>query len=213
MIRAQQEISMKVIAHLFAILFLCAAAFAQDEAKAPAAADQKLFASAQQSPEMKKFVDTFAGRWRVTMKVYKGDWFPQDGTATGVGDLQAGPAGNSVAESVRSNGASGNFAGRGLYWYDKQAGAYTGIWCDSMDPNGCGTVGKGKFDGNNFVFDNVIDMGTTKMHIRQTFSNFTPNSHDVLMEAGMGDGPMKKMMEMHYERASGGRGMDAAKQK
>jgi hypothetical protein len=196
---------MKLTAYPLAILLLCMATFAQNEPKPAAAPDQKLFASAQQSPEMKKFVDAFAGRWRVTMKLYKGDWYPRDGSASGIGDLQAGPAGNSLAESVRSSGAAGNFAGRGLYWYDKHAGAYTGIWCDSMDPNGCGTVGKGKFEGNNFVFDNVIDMGTTKMHIRQTFSNITPKSHDLLMEAGMGDGPMKKMMEMHYERATGGR--------
>jgi hypothetical protein len=197
---------------MLAILVLCSVTFAQNEPKAPATADQKIFTSAQQSPEMKKFVDAFAGRWRVTMKVYKSDWFPQDGTAKGIGELQAGPAGNSVAESFRSDGPDGNFAGRGLYWYDKQVGAYTGTWCDSMDANGCGTVGKGKFEGDNFVFDNVIDMGTTKMHIRQTFSNFTPNSHDILLEAGMGDDPMKKMMEMHYERATGGRGAAEAKQ-
>ena len=202
---------MKLTACIVAILVLCAATFAQDPAKTPAPTDQKIFTSAPQSPEMKKFIDTFAGRWRVTMKVYKGDWFAQDGTASGRSELQAGPAGNSVAESFRSNGSAGNFAGRGLYWYDKQAGSYTGMWCDSMDPNGCGPVGKGKFEGNNFVFDNVIDMGTTKMHVRQTFSNFTPTSHDVLMEAGMGDGPMKKMMEMHYERATGGRGTGGQK--
>jgi len=204
---------MKIKACLLAFTVVCTTVFAQNEpSNAAAQPEQKIFTSTQQSPEMKKFIDTFAGRWRVTMRLYKGDWFPQDGTAKGIGDLQAGPAGNSLAESVRSSGTAGNFAGRGLYWYDKQAGAYTGIWCDSMDPNGCGPVGTGKFDGANFVFDNVIDMGTAKMHVRQTFSNFTPNSHDVLMEAGRGDGPLKKMMEMHYERATGARPSGAGKQ-
>lgn len=204
---------MKLNAYVLAVLALCGASFAQSEqGKSAAQPDQKVFASAQQSPEMKKFVDAFSGRWRVTMHVYKSDWFPQDATAKGVGTMQAGPAGNSAVESFRSNGPAGNFAGRGLYWYDKQAGVYTGMWCDSMDQNGCGPVGKGKWDGNNFVFENVIDVGNAKMHVRQTFSNFTPNSHDVLMEAAVGDGPMKKMMEMRYERATGGRAHTAAKQ-
>jgi len=201
---------MRLGAGLLTIVIGCTAAVAQNmPSKSAAQPEQKIFTSTKQSPEMKKFIDTFAGRWRVTMHLYKGDWFPQDGTAQGTGVLQAGPAGNSLVETVRSTGAAGNFAGRGLYWYDKQAGVYTGIWCDSMDPNGCGTVGKGKFDGNNFVFENVIDMGSTKMRVRQTFSNFTPTSHDVLMEASMGDAPLKKMMEMHYERATGARNADA----
>lgn len=204
---------MKIIAYIAFVFVLCAATFGQNEAKPTAPAEQKIFNSAPQSPEMKKFVDAFAGRWRVTMKVYKGDWFPQDGTANGMDEMQAGPAGNSLAENFRSNGPGGSFAGRGLYWYDKQAGAYTGMWCDSMDPNGCGTVGKGKFEGNDLVFDNVIDMGTTKMHIRQTYTNLTPNSHDVVMEASMGDAPLKKMMEMHCERAPGRGGMGANRSK
>lgn len=213
MIAAYEEITMKLNAYVLAVLALCGASFAQKEQAKPAAEPgQKVFASAPQSPEMKKFVDTFSGRWRVTMRVYKSDWFPQDATARGVGTMQAGPAGNSAVESFRSNGPAGNFAGRGLYWYDKQGSAYTGIWCDSMDQNGCGPVGKGRWDGNNFVFENVIDMGNTKMRIRQTFSNFTPGSHDVVMEAGTGDGPMQKMMEMHYERATGRHARSAEKQ-
>jgi hypothetical protein len=104
-------------------------------------------------------------------------------------------------EQFRSIGPLGNFAGHGVYWYDKQAGGYQGIWCDSMDPRGCGPVGKGGWEGDNLVFNNEIDMGDAKMHVRETFSNITKDSYDFMIEASMGDAPKTRMMTIRYERS------------
>jgi hypothetical protein len=184
----------------FFVLLAMAAAQQTDQAKPEAKQGVKLFASSQQSPEMKKMVDSFAGRWTTTVHVYKGEWFPADGTTKGRADISSGPAGNSILEKFSFLGPLGNFAGRGVYWYDKQAGGYQGSWCDSMDPRGCGPVGKGGWEGDNLVFNNEIDMGGTKMRVRETFSNITKDSYDFMIEAANGDSPMTKMMTIRYER-------------
>lgn len=195
---------MKRILSFIAFLALAAMATAQqaDQAKPEVKQGVKLFASSQQSPEMKKVVDSFAGLWRTTVHVYKSEWFPADGTAKGRAEIRSGPAGNSITERFSSIGPLGNFAGRGVYWYDKQAGGYQGLWCDSMDPNGCGLVGKGGWEGDNLIFNNEIDMGNAKIKVRETFSNITKDSYDFMIEASMGDAPTTKMMSIRYERAS-----------
>lgn len=93
---------------------LAACAMAQQSGTKPADAQEtKLFASAQQSAEMKKLVDNFAGNWRTTISTHK-PWFPQDAATKGRADISAGPAGNSMHENFRSIGSLGNFAGRGI---------------------------------------------------------------------------------------------------
>ena len=189
----------------FLMMFAFAAAtFAQQaEPTSSAKPSAKLFASSQQSADMKKMVDSFAGLWKTTIHAYKGEWFPAEGTTRGRADIKAGPAGNSITEQFRSLGPLGNFAGHGVYWYDKNAGGYLGVWCDSMDPNGCGRVGKGNWEGDDLVFNNEIDMGPTKMHIRETYSRITKESYDFMIEAATGDTPLKKMMSIHYQRSTG----------
>jgi hypothetical protein len=183
-------------------LLSMAAAQESDQAKTPAS-NTKLFVSAQQAPEMKKLVDSFAGVWRTTINVYKAEgWFPQDATVKGRADIHAGPAGNSLAERFRSLSAAGNFAGQGIYWWNKESNSFTGIWCDSMDPGGCGPVGKGTWEGDILVFNNEISMGNgTKMKVRETWSNIAKDSFDFMIEGATGDGPMVKVMTIHYERS------------
>src|SRR3954471_2401872 len=177
---------------------LAAMAVAQTEPTKSNAKNTKLFASTQQSPQMKKMIDTFAGRWSTTIHAFKSDWFPLAGTAQGTAEINAGPAGNSMMERSRSNSPLGDFAGRGVYWYDEHAGGYQGLWCDSLDANGCGTAGKGAWQGNNLVFNNEINMGNAKMRIKETFSNITHDGYDFTIEAATGDAPMKKMMSIRY---------------
>jgi hypothetical protein len=154
--------------------------------------------STKQSPEMKKMIDTFSGHWKTTTTFDKNEWFPQAGTYHGRASLEAGPAGNSLREHHMTRA---NFAGFGLYWYDPMAKSYAGVWCDTMDPRGCGSVGTGNWEGDNFVLNNEMDMGQQgKMKVRETFSNITKDSYDFVIESSMGDGPMKKMMSIKYER-------------
>ena len=194
---------------LLLVALMCLNSFAQESqpanpSSAPAAT--KAFRSAPQSPEMKKLVDAFSGRWKVTINVEKmPGWFPISGTATGRSEIQAGPAGNSVTERLRSNGPLGDFAGNGTYWYDAQSKSYKGTWCDSMDPNGCGAAGTANWIGSNFVINNEIPMEHGKLRIRETYSNITHDSFDFMIETALGDAPLAKVMTIRYERASSGR--------
>jgi hypothetical protein len=154
---------------------------------------------------MKKLVDTFAGSWRVTIRVEKNDWFPTAGTANGHAEMQAGPAGNSLTEHLRSHGPLGDFAGSGMYWYDPQGKSYKRVWCDSLDPTGCGVAGAGNWEGGNFVFNSEMPMPQGTMRVRETFSNITHESFDFALEASTGDGPLVKMMTIRYERAGSNR--------
>jgi Protein of unknown function (DUF1579) len=191
---------------LLAVLGVCC--FGQESATtnpAPVPSATKAFSSAPQSPEMKKMVDAFAGRWRVTISVEKmPGWFPIAGTAIGRSDIQAGPAGNSLSERLHSNGPLGDFAGNGIYWYDAQSKSYKGIWCDSMDPTGCSINGTANWEGSNFVVNNEISMGAQgKLRIRETYSNITHDSFDFAIESAMGDSPLAKVMSIRYERGAG----------
>jgi hypothetical protein len=182
-------------------LMSVAAAQQGEQAKPPAGGTQ-LFRSARQAAEMKKMVDSFAGIWKTTTNVYKVEgWFPQDASVKGRAEIHAGPAGNSIMERFRSTSPMGNFAGQGVYWWSKETTSYTGIWCDSMDPNGCGPVGKGAWEGDNLIFNNEINMGGPKMKIRETWSNIAKDSFDFMIETSSGDAPMVKVMTIHYERS------------
>jgi hypothetical protein len=192
---------MKHLVALFALISVASLAGAQQAEEVQVAGkNAKLFQSAQQSPEMKKLVESFAGRWSTTIHTYKEQWFPREAAVKGRATITAGPAGNSLHENFRSDSPEGNFAGRGAYWWDAEAKAYEGIWCDSMDPRGCGPVGRGTWEEDKLIFHNVIDMGPTKLNIRETFSNITKNGFDFLIEAANGDAPMTKMLSIRYER-------------
>ncbi len=162
----------------------------------------KLFVSSERSIEMKKMIDSFAGLWRTTINVYKGNWFPKDATVKGRSDIRSGPAGNSLTERISSISDMGSFAGHGVYWYDKQGGGYRGLWCDSMDLNGCGPVGNGAWEGDKLIFNNEMQMGNGTMKVRETFSNITKNSFDFVLESTGAAGQFSKQMSIHYERRS-----------
>ena len=156
--------------------------------------------SAKQSEEMKKMTDTFAGMWKTTATMEKNPLFPQGGTATGRSDFRSGPAGNSLVERARSHGAMGAFAGLGLIWWDAKTAAYSGVWCDSLAPGGCDSLGQGQWQGNDLVFTSTQDTGQNKLHYRETYSAITADSFTYTVETATDDGAMTKFMTIQYER-------------
>jgi hypothetical protein len=156
--------------------------------------------SAKQSVEMKKMTDTFAGMWKTTSTIEKSEFFPMSGTASGRSDFRSGPAGNSLIERARSHGVMGVFAGLGVFWWDEKAAAYRGLWCDSLAPGGCDALGTGHWDGDALVFVSAVDMGGSKMQMKETYSDIKADSFTFTMETAMGDAPMTKMMTIQYQR-------------
>lgn len=189
---------------LIAVLILVTAAFPQSSKrhhKHAATPATPQMPSAKQSDQMKKMVETFAGMWKTTATVEKSEFFsPVAGTAVGRSDFRSGPAGNSLIERARSHGVMGAFAGMGVFWWDTQASVYRGLWCDNLAPDGCDALGTGHWDGNTLTFTSDMDMGQTKMHMKETYSDITTDSFTFTMESAVGDAPMAKMMIIKYER-------------
>jgi hypothetical protein len=157
--------------------------------------------SVKQSEEMKKLTDTFAGQWKTTTTIEKSTFFPNAGTSDGRSDFRSGPAGNSLIERTRSHGVLGEFAGTGVVWWDAKAAAYKGIWCDSISPDGCDPMGTGQWTGNSLVFTSQMDMGQSKMQVRNTYFNITADAFSFTMETGMDGAPMTTLMTIQYQRA------------
>jgi hypothetical protein len=187
---------------LIFVLTFATGVFAQGKhvRKRPSVATPQM-QSVKQSEEMKKVTDTFAGQWKTMATIEKSSFFPYAGTSTGRSDFRSGPAGNSLIERTRSHGVMGEFAGTGTIWWDAKAAAYRGIWCDSISHDGCDPMGTGQWAGNSLVFTSQMDMGQSKIQVKDTYSDITADSFTFTMETGMDGAPMTTLMTIQYQRA------------
>ena len=187
------------------ILALSTAVFAQSSRRkrhrTPPPPPAPQIPAAKQVEEMKKLVDTFAGMWKTTATVEKNMFFSEAGTSEGHSEFRSGPAGNSLIERARSHGVMGTFAGLGVFWWDAKASAYQAIWCDSLSQSGCDTLGTGRWESNKLVFTSSMQAEGNTMNMRETYSDITTDSFTFIMEAGVGDAPMAKMMTIQYQRS------------
>ena len=186
------------------ILVLTTTAFAQTSRhhRKPAAEPEVPgMPSVKQMEEMKKMTDTFSGMWKILATVEKSAWFPNAGTSIGRSDIRSGPAGNSLVERSRSHGVMGTYAGFGLVWWDAKATAYKGMWCDSLSPDGCDSVGSGQWQADGtLVFTSQMDMGQNKIQVKETYSGISADAFTFTVETSTDGGPMTKMMTIQYTR-------------
>jgi len=185
------------------ILVLTTTAFGQSNRRhhKPAEPETPAMPSAKQSDQMKKLTDTFAGMWKIVATVEKSAWFPNAGTSTGRSDIRSGPAGNSLIERSRSHGVMGLYAGFGLVWWDDKAAAYKGMWCDSLSPDGCDPTGSGQWQADGtLVFTSQMDMGQSKMQVKETYSGITADAFTFTTETSTDGGPVTKIMTIQYTR-------------
>lgn len=153
------------------------------------------------SAEIMKAEKLLVGSWKVTGKILDEQWAPGGATGTGTETVRKGPGGFSIiSDSKMSWTKLGPMQGHGLMSWDEQKKAFMGIWCDNWAPK-CESMGDGKWQGDNLVFEGVMDMGPAKVPTRMTYSNFTANGCDWKMESGDGKGNWKPEMTLHYEKA------------
>ncbi len=154
------------------------------------------------SPEIQKLTKLFVGKWKTSGKILDENWAPGGASGTGMDTVRSGPAGFTIiTDSKMDFGKMGPFAGHGVIFWDAAKAAYSGYWCDSWNPI-CDSIGLGKWQGDKLVFEGEMQAGPQKMPFRQTYSNFTANGYDWLMESGDGKGNWKPAMQLKYERAS-----------
>jgi len=155
------------------------------------------------SPEMQKLSKMAVGTWSIAEKQEPSPWAPGGATGKGIAVFKNGPGGLSLVQDYRSSSKMGGFAGLGVRWWDAQAGGFKEIWCDSMSPTGC-TVSKGiaKWDGNNLVGTDEMDMMGQKVAVKEVWTDITPDSFTFRMEGGPPGGEMKPMVTIKYTRAT-----------
>ncbi len=154
------------------------------------------------SPEIQKLGKAFNGRWKVTGKILDEMWAKGGDEGSGMEMIRKGPGGfTSITEAKMIFKKMGPMSGHGVMWYDESKKAYEGFWCDSWAAT-CMPSGDGKWDGDKLVFEGNMAMGPQTVPVRQTYSNFTPNGFDWLMEAGDGKGNWKPEMSLKYEKES-----------
>lgn len=153
---------------------------------------------AKPSPEMQKLSKMVVGTWSAAEKHEPSPWAPKGATGKGTAVFKNGPGGLSLVQDYKSSSSMGSFSGHGIMWWDAQAGGFKGVWCD---PGGC-TVHKGlsKWEGDNLVGSDEMDMMGQKMAVKEGWSNITANSFTFTMDGGPPGGEMKRMMTIKYTR-------------
>ncbi len=170
------------------------AAHAHDKAAAPTGAPQM----PKPGPEAEHLYG-MVGTWSATIKTEPGPWMPKGGTDKGSMTVTKSPGGFGVEQNFKSNGSFGPFTGHGTLWWDKSAGSYKDLWCDSMA--GC-TVSTSKMHGDKkWTVDMNGEMNGKKVKttINGTMSDDGNSMHEEFMQSFDGS-PAAKTMSIDYKR-------------
>ena len=164
-----------------------------DHAKAPAAPEMP-----KPSPEAQKLY-SMVGTWSATIKTEPGPWMPKGGTDKGSMTVKKGPGGFSVVQDFKSNGSYGPFMGHGNIWWDKNAGHYGDLWCDSMA--GCTLASSTMESDKKWTVDMNGEMNGQKVHtvINGSMSDDGNTMHEEFMQSFNGS-PATKTMSIDYKR-------------
>jgi hypothetical protein len=208
---------MKKVLVLCAIGLFTVSAIAQNKPAAKKAAPKKqqqampAMPTVKPSPEMQKLANALSGKWTAVTKMEAMGNMPA-GEAKGSATFFRGPGGLSLIEEFRSvGGGMGSFTGHGITYWDNTAKNFTGLWCDSMSPNGCSSGGTSKWEDDKVVgFMEMPDPSGNMQKYRMTYSDIKPGSVTFTMEAPDGDN-YKPMMTIVYTRAAAAPAAPAAK--
>jgi hypothetical protein len=151
------------------------------------------------SPEMQKLVKTLAGSWTTSERFEASDMMPKGGTGNGHATFRPGPGGLSLVEDYRSRGGMGAFAGHGVIWWDANAQGYKSVWCDNMSPVCQVANGLGKWEGNDLVFNDEMEMEGKKTQMKEAYTDIKSSSMTMTMDTAQG-GPMKRFLTIKYKR-------------
>jgi hypothetical protein len=199
---------MKRILVICTLLAVSLTMFAQEKAAPkktatkPAAQPAGMPPLPKPGPEMKKLISSLSGDFTATMKMDAMMGMPAM-TSIGPAKAYSGPGRLSLMENVNSVDEHGmKMNGHGIIWWDAKAGGYKGVWCDNGTPSGCMDSGTGKWDGDKLVFTGTMDMMGKNYNFKSTYSDFTPDGYNFLMETGEGTAPLAKMFTVEYKKAA-----------
>ena len=149
-------------------LLVCASVLSQRSAES--APENALPWVAKQRPELARVADAFAGTWQTTETFEADASKPHRTSGTGTFRIRRGPGGNSVIMDYDSQSENGPYTSTRVIYWDSKESAYRAFYCDSIQPAGCGTAGKGSWQGSDLVFDSPIAGPQGSMAMREKFS-------------------------------------------
>jgi Protein of unknown function (DUF1579) len=154
----------------------------------------------QQSPEIGRLAELITGKWATTEQYAPSAMYQHATRGTGTDVIRGGPGDLSIVSDYHSTNAYGKFAGHGVISWDQKTASFTLYWIDNTSPQP--TISSGKWEGNSLVFtDDLTSSDGQPMYVKQTYSNFTPNSFTFTQESSIAGGPLKRDTLVQFRRA------------
>jgi hypothetical protein len=198
-----QEGSLKVIVILTAAL--CFAASLQGKGRNPVTATVTRPAdqNAKSPPQpMERLIHALSGEWS-TEEIYDpSDLLPAGGKGHSQDSYRVGPARMSLVEEYDGDGVAGKSWGTGIIWWDAQDQGFHFVWCDSYAlDRGCRVSSQvGKWDGDDFVQNDVREVSGKQVVEREVWSGITPNSFIQTLYVGEAPDKLKRFMTVTAKR-------------
>jgi hypothetical protein len=185
---------------LLMVIFATAAAQDKPAQKPESAQETPAATMPSPPPEIGRLANLLIGTWGTTEKHEPSPWSPQGGEGKGLAIIKTGPGNMSIVEDYASNNAQGRSTGHGVIWWDPKAGGYRSLWCDNLSPVCDVRQGVWKWEGNNLVVQDEMEMMGRKTALRTTYSNLTPNAFTWTMEGGAPGEKLKPWLSIQYVR-------------
>jgi len=124
------------------------------------------------SPEIHRLSAALVGTWRTTEKFEPNEFLKNGAAGTGAFSIRKGP-GNSLILDYASQSSGGPYASTRIIYWDSQKRLYRAFYCDSLQPDGCGEAGIGRWRGKDLVFESATQGPSGTLQMTQTFSNIS----------------------------------------
>lgn len=165
----------------------------------PAARAQQAPSLPQQSPEIGRLAELITGKWSTTEQYAPSAMYATATHGSGTDVIHGGPGDLSLILDYHSTNAYGKFSGHGVISWDQKTASFSLFWIDNTSPQP--TLSSGKWEGNSLVFTNDLTSSDGQpLYVKQTYSNFTPNSFTFTQESSIAGAPLKRDTLVQFRR-------------
>jgi len=198
-----QQRSLKVIVIL--MVGLCFAASPQAKGRKPvmASVTQPADQNAKSpQPPMERLIHALSGEWSSEEIYDPSDLLPAGGKGHSQESYRVGPARMSLIQEYHGDGVTGKSWGTGIIWWEAEDHGFRFVWCDSYAlDRGCRVSSQvGRWDGDDFVQNDVREVSGKQVVEREVWSGITPNSFVQTLYVGETPDKLKRFMTLNARR-------------
>lgn len=169
---------------------------------AKASVQQLTDQSTKSQTPIERLINALSGEWSAEEIYYPSDLLRAGGKGRSRESYRAGPARMSVIQEYHGNGVAGKAWGTGIIWWEAQVHGFHFVWCDSYAlDRGCRVSAQiGKWDGEDFVQNDVHEVSGKQVFEKEVWSNFAPNSFVQTLYVGGSPDKLKRFMTISARR-------------